>query len=244
MRGEEGTGSHHDDFVDALADVKADGCSLLVVGRVPEDASTKACRRMLGDANVARRERLLVFADATREAAADRLPRSHCGGDHSGGGTPSATVIDYGATARSAAAASPGKAGPGDATGVDDGVTVHRVRDEDLGDLGTTVSRTIDGLVPVDPEDGALRVCFDSLSPLLETHDDATVFQFLHALINRIHAANGLAHFHLPVEADAYETRLLAPLFDAVVELRMADGRLEQRWRLRDADVSTEWLTV
>jgi hypothetical protein len=239
MRGDEGTGAHHpDDFADALADVKADGCSLLVVGRVPEEASTKACRRMLGDANVAHRERLLVFADATREAAADRLPRHE-------GCTASATVIDYGATARSTAAAAPvDDAGPGGAGRVDDDVTVRCVRGEDLGDLGTTISRAIDGLVPADPEDGALRVCFDSLSPLLETHDDATVFQFLHALSNRVHAVNGLAHFHLPVNADAYETRLLAPLFDAVVELRMAEGRLEQRWRLRDADVSTEWLAV
>lgn len=236
MRGDEGTRTGSDDeFTEALADLKEEGCSLLVVGTVPEEATARVCRRMLGDADAGRRERLLVFTDAAADAATDRLP--HAPGEP----TPPATLIDHAATARSAVADQ--AAAPAGPT-MPQALNVRRVESDDLGELGTAISRAIDDLARGDPAPGEVRVCLDSLSPLLEGYDESVVFRFLHVLTGRVRQANALAHFHLPVPADAREARLLAPLFDATVEVRMADGRAEQRWELRDGDVETEWLAV
>lgn len=235
MRGDEGQRTcSGDEFTEALADLKAEGCNLLVVGTVPEEATARVCRRMLGDADAGRRERLLVLTDAAADAVTDRLP--HAPGEP----TPPATLIDHAATARSAVAdqaTAPGPTMPPD-------VHVRRVESDELGELGTAISRAIDDLARDDPDPGEVRVCVDSLSPLLEGYDESVVFRFLHVLTGRVRQAQGLAHFHLPVHADAREARLLAPLFDAVVEVRMADGRAEQRWTVRDGDVETEWLAV
>jgi hypothetical protein len=235
MRGDEGQGAGSDDeFTEALADLKAEGCNLLVVGTVPEEATARVCRRMLGDVEAGRRERLLVFTDAATDAVTNRLP--HAPGEP----TPPATLIDHAATARSAVADQGTAAGPR----MPPDVNVRRVESDGLGELGTAISRAIDDLARDDPDPGEVRVCVDSLSPLLEGYDEGVVFRFLHVLTGRVRQAKGLAHFHLPVQADAREARLLAPLFDAVVEVRMADGLAEQRWRLRDGDVETDWLAV
>lgn len=235
MRGEEGERTGPDDeFSDALAELESEGCSLLVVGTVPEEATARVCRRMLGEANVERRERLLVFTDAAADTTADRLPRT-------ADSTPRpATLIDHAATARSAVADQSTADGPG----MEPSVHVRRVESDDLSELGTAISRAMNDLARVDADAGELRVCFDSLSPLLEAYDHSVVFRFLHVLTGRVRQTQALAHFHLPVTVDAHEVRLLAPLFDAVVELRMVDGRVEQRWELRDGDVESEWLAV
>jgi hypothetical protein len=60
----------------------------------------------------------------------------------------------------------------------------------------------------------------------------------------RIREENGMGHFHLRRSRDDEIVRLLDPLFDAVVEVRTTDGTVEQRWHLRDGDVTSDWIAV
>lgn len=96
-----------------------------------------------------------------------------------------------------------------------------------------------DGLEP-----GELRVCVDSVRPLLGTHSTEQVFRALHAITARIKGANGIGHVHLPVEPDHEGVSVLDPLFDATVEVRTKGTDHQHRWRLRDEDASSGWLPV
>jgi hypothetical protein len=53
-----------------------------------------------------------------------------------------------------------------------------------------------------------------------------------------------MAHFWLPRELDDEAVRVLEPLFDAVVELRLDGTELQQRWHFRDVDLTSEWLVL
>ena len=115
-----------------------------------------------------------------------------------------------------------------------------------LAELGIEISNAIDEF---ERESGALssgelRVCLDSLTPLVETHDHESLFRFLHVLTGRIKTVNGMGHFHLPAEMDSRAVRTLLPVFDAAIELRMIGSDVEQRWHLVQRNVTTEWLSL
>ncbi|WP_458210438.1 DUF7504 family protein [Haladaptatus sp. NG-SE-30] len=95
-----------------------------------------------------------------------------------------------------------------------------------------------DGLAPAE-----LRLCFDSLIPLLSI-DEKLLFRFLHILIGRLKSANGMGHFHLPRAHTNAAVLRLESLFDAVVELRLESGQLQQRWHSHDRETTTDWLVV
>lgn len=118
--------------------------------------------------------------------------------------------------------------------------------DGSVTDLGVAISHAIGQLASVAGglEPGELRVAFDCVAPLLSRYDEETVFRFLHLLANEIRAVDGMGHVRLPGPADAPTARLLAPLFDAVVELRADESGPQQRWHFRDADVTSRWLPV
>jgi hypothetical protein len=70
------------------------------------------------------------------------------------------------------------------------------------------------------------RVCFHSLSGLLEYMDEETAFRFIHTLLRRFAAVDAAAHFHMDTEAQSIETlRTLQVLFDDVVSVS-EDGEL------------------
>jgi hypothetical protein len=70
------------------------------------------------------------------------------------------------------------------------------------------------------------RVCFHSLSGLLEYMNDETAFRFIHTLLRRFAAVDAVAHFHMDTEAQSIETlRTLQVLFDEVVSVS-EDGEL------------------
>jgi hypothetical protein len=217
-------------FEDALADLKRNGCAILVVGSVPPDAYHRVSRRMLGDASAGEeRRRLLVVPDADRPAAVERLRES-------GRTDPShAWVVTCNGTARSAAASAGSSA---------DLPAIRRV-ETSFVDLGEAITDSIErfrtvsgGLAPAE-----LRVGVDALSAL-DADDTRAAFGFLHVLGAQVRRARGMAHVRLAREFDARETRTLAPLFDAVVELRLDGYRLEQRWHLDDRGVVSDWLPV
>ncbi|MFC6942352.1 hypothetical protein ACFQE8_20625 [Salinirubellus sp. GCM10025818] len=216
-------------FAKALASLKRRGSNLLLVGPAYEAAHLSASRRFMGDAD-SPRERLLVLTDRDAERET-RLPDD----------ADPVRTVEHRSLTRSTAATRPATSpGPLSVSGPDG--EPH----DPLVALGNEVADEIEaaderagGLAP-----GQLRVCLDSLVPLLEEHDRQRVIAFLHAMTSDVDRVNGMAHYHLPVSADAEVVGFIEPLFDAVVELRVGTDGPQQRWTLTDGRGSTDWLAL
>ncbi|GKZ13399.1 hypothetical protein HAL_12800 [Haladaptatus sp. T7] len=183
----------------------------------------RACERFLGDATETPRRRVFVRTDG------------ECHHTHAGAHEDT-KFIEQVTDTRSTAAVS----------NVGNRADTTVLRTQKLAPLGIEISGAIDEFErecgPLAP--GELRVCFDSLTPLIEEHDPESVFRFLHVLIGRIMTVNGMGHFHLPAEMDSTIVRTLLPVFDAAVEVRVNGSNAEQRWHLVERDVTTEWLSL
>ncbi len=212
--------------------MKRRGSSLLVVGSACGRSHLLACRRLLGEDGDGERRRVVVLTDGTADLDA-RVPS-----DSRETGT--FELFDRRPAVRSAAAATP--TAPGlPAT---------------LGTLEAEVRESIDefdaatgGLDPAE-----LRVCVDSLRPLLERYDEEDVVSFVESTVDATLEVGGMCHVHLPVDANNSVVERLEPLFDATIELRElhvppTDGEeprtaTEQCWHLHEADVTTDWLPL
>lgn len=215
-------------FAKALASLKRRGSNLLLVGPAYESAHLPASRRLMGDAD-SPRERLLVLTDRDAESET-RLPD----------GSEPVRTVEHRTLTRSTAASPAPSPSPLSISGPDG--EPH----DPLVSLGNEVADEIeaaderaDGLAP-----GQLRVCLDSLAPLLEEHDRQRVVAFLHAMTSDVDRVNGMAHYHLPVARDAEVVGFIEPLFDAVIELRVGTSGPQQRWTLTDGRGSTDWLAL
>lgn len=207
-------------FADALEDLKRRGCMLLVASE-DRSAASAACERLLGESESARgRGRLFVRAGGAG-ASADLVGR----GDE-------ARVVRYRADARSVTASQSGSgAGPAppDQTVAGDLADLHEAIEEATAALENGY------------EPGHLRVCLDGLDALVADHDRDAVFRFLHVLSATVRERRAMFHVHLPAAYDDPTVRTLAPLFDAVIEARAGP---QQRWHLRDPEITTEWLPL
>lgn len=217
---------------EALSELKRSGSASLVVGPVPDESYVRVSRRMLGtDGSDRPRRRLLVVPDPERESAVRRLretgplDRTH------------AAVVACDGTARGAAAAAPGDHG--------DRPPVRRI-DGGLDDLGVAITDAIErfGAATGELEPAELRVGVDPLPNRLGSYDTPEAFAFLHAFTRQVRRAGGMGHVRLPRARDDDAVRTLAPLFDALLELRLDGCRLEQRWHLRDGDLVSDWIGV
>lgn len=218
MAGERGgAAAERADFAQTLATLKREGSNVLLVGAVPTDAHGTLCHRLLGDPGDESRYRLFVT-----------------GGCERGPGT---ALADDGATVRTVDYSSlePTATGGAEPSGR-----------TPLGTLGIEIADAVDefegaadGLEP-----SQLRVCVDSLVPLLEEHTAEKVFRLLHMTTSRVVDVRGMGHYHLPLERDHEAVRLFEQLFDAVVEIRARAGGYEQRWDLRNRETATDWLPV
>lgn len=215
-------------FAKALASLKRRGSNLLLVGPAYESAHLSASRLLMGDAD-ASRERLLVLTDhdAAREA---RLPE----------GAEPVRTVEHRSLTRSAAAGPAPSPAPFSPSGPDGEPHDALVAlGNDVSDEIEAADERVDGLDP-----GQLRLCVDSLAPIVEEYDLQRVVAFLHAMTRDVDRVNGMGHYHLPVSRDAEVVGFLEPLFDAVIELRVGSDGPQQRWRLTDGRGSTDWLAL
>lgn len=221
-------GTNGDGFSDELTRLKHQGASVLVVGSVRPDQRRDACQRLLGcDADRVRR-RVLVSTTGGRH------PVSHFVDETS---SETLSVISYDAQARSAAAPAP-VASPS--------IEPTTTETDTLADLGIAISSAIESFeAETDAlEPAEVRVGIDSLLPLLEEYGRQRVFKFLHLINGRTRDADGMAHYHLPVERNARVVPILSPLFDIVVELREQNGECQERWVIDDGTHCSGWLSV
>lgn len=210
-------------FAQSLSALKRRGSNLLVVGTAGTGSQISACRRLLGEERDGPRRRLFVMTDTTVPVA-DRL----CGRPDA----DSLSVVDWDTSIRGAAASAPASTAGPDIPGGDDLVSLERTIAAEIDDLEG------DGLEPA-----VLRVCVDSLRPLLAEHDQSEVDRFLGAVTARVRDARGMGHFHLPVEYDSGPVRSVSGHFDAVLEVRET-GIAQQRWHLLEEDLTTGWLPL
>lgn len=218
-------------FASKLSTLKQNGCNLLVVGSDHEPTRSDACRRLLACGGNESRRRVVVAANTVASTVRTRLPSASL----TPGGEPT-TIIDWEIPTRGASAA----ANPRSSR-----VETVRVEANDLSQLGIEIHEAITASTSVGAAEPAnLRLCFDSLTPLVERYDHETAFRFLHLVTGCVDRARGMGHYHLPVGRNAETTRTFEPLFDAIVELRAHAGRSEQRWHVPDEDITTDWLPV
>lgn len=213
-------------FAQALSALKERGSNLLVVGGVLDGAHGAACDRLQGDVGGPPRHRLFVRTDGS----------SGCGIKPGLSTGETRVVAQETATRSAAAAASP--AGP------DAGARTRHVEAGDPGALAAAIVDEIDDLSTGELEPGQLRVCFDSLLPLLGEYEEDEVFRVLNLVTTRVRQVNGMGHYHLPVDTDEHAVSLLEPQFDAVIELRADDDGPEHRWELVEHEVDSGWLPL
>jgi hypothetical protein len=244
MGSEKGNRSAYEEttaLVQELDALKQRGTNLLVVGSRMPEAHRRACRQFLGEASAGPRRRLFALTDPY-SGIEERLPDAETDPE-------SLRVVRYAADHRSATAVQPDSSSPcPEAVEGADGRETHDEHDEhdDLGEFGLAVSRAIaefeaasDGLSPAE-----LRLCVDSLTPLLSEYESETAFRFLHLLTARVRSVDGMAHYHLTTDPESRTVGLIEPLFDAVIELCLHEGELHQRWYLRDSGLTTGWLQL
>ena len=84
----------------------------------------------------------------------------------------------------------------------------------DLTGLGIAIQTVLDEWT------GAIGLCFDSLTSLLQYVDLETAYEFLHVLIVGLNARDVNAHFHIDPDAHRDQTvHALSSLMDSIVHL-------------------------
>lgn len=219
-----------DRFAAYLSELKERGSATLVVGELPREYYASFCDDMLGDSAAGPRCRLRVTTDEVSD-----LAKRVESGPSAAAGRPQTQHVVTSFDTRSATSAS--------AIAREHEPVTH-VDDASLAALGVTISREIekfeelnDGLEPAE-----LRVCFDSLLPLIKEFGEEQVFKFLHILTGRIRSTSGMGHFHLQVESDDLVVDKFAEIFDAVIELTTRNEQLIQCWHVRDRDITSGWI--
>lgn len=201
-------------FARSLAALKRQGCNLLITGRVRDGSHLRLSRQLMGGTETGRRWRLVVATDT--KGIGTRCPEE-------------ADIRNYRCIDRRPAMRS---------TATQSCLSLS----VDLFGVEREVSETIeefeddaDGLSP-----GELRVCVDSLQPLLDTHSTGTIEQFIESTTERIDEASGMGHFHLPIDPERAIVSELTSLFNVHIELR--DGK--HRWHILENDIQTGWLRI
>lgn len=217
------------DFVDRLAELEDHGSAVLVTGAGAEGAHTAICREMLASTSVEPRRRVIVAPNGTLPFDA-RLPFER-------GTVPDTTVI---------ASRSGRSAGATAGQSVPQGVDVVELDDASLSSFGLAITEAVEQVQqrhgPLEPTE--LRVCVDSLAPLLDLHTEQQVFAFLVVLTQYIRTVDALGHCHLPVDRTTADVRLFEPLFDAVVEVRNRHDHPQQRWHLDEGAITSPWMEI
>lgn len=130
--------------------------------------------------------------------------------EHGHGHPANLGIVSVGESMRSTAASSGGSSfssGPIEAV----------ANPNDLTGLGIRVNEYLHRW---EENDDQTRVCFDSLTAMLQYVEIETAYEFLHILTGRLYGTNAVAHFHMdPGAHDDQTVERIASLCDAVVDI-------------------------
>ncbi|USZ69993.1 hypothetical protein NGM10_16450 (plasmid) [Halorussus salilacus] len=226
-------------FIGLLNELKTTGCNLLVVGDAPREVFTRASGRLLGDDDQLR-YRLLAVTDATPRSIAERLPDPDAAPRSL---TETTRILNHTGAPRSVTAATDPTTPPELA-----GIRETCVADPELRGLQSALAEAIDEtenradrLRPAD-----LRVCLDSLGPLIDHYGPDVVRRCIDAVGGHVRDRDAMAHYVLANAYDSDPVQALAPGVDAIIELRTVDPDeyghdAQQRWHVPRRDITTEW---
>ena len=227
-------------FAQTLESLKREGSNILLVGPGAQAAHERVCCRLLGELTDQSRYRLVVTASETTYRGHSCVSTGH---------DQATQLVEIDPVTDDDPSTPVANTGPSSASRRDTATADSeeaRTAGQSLSALGTDVMDAVreieaeaDGLEPAE-----LRVCVDSLVPILHEHPTEVVFRFLHMTTASVKRAAGMGHFHLPLDADHDAVNLLEPLFDATVEVRIREDGYEQRWNLRDSNAPSEWLEI
>ena len=232
-------------FTHALDTLKQEGSNILLVGSTATSAHKAACRRLLGESDEPRCRLFVVTEQSHNSHGVDHV----CSHGHTLESEHATTRVIVRSADENGEVSDHERSprhGRNHGSTSEPTVTESVVGTELLSTLGTEVIETVSafneeagGLEPSE-----LRVCVDSLTPLLVDHRSENVFRLLHVMTSWVRQVNGMGHFHLPVATDHDAVNLLEPLFDAIVEVRVRDDVSEQRWHLRDQRTTSDWIPL
>jgi hypothetical protein len=223
-----------------LGHYKQHGCCILLVGDVPDKTLDHASANFLGDPATDQRTRVFGLFDRNERTIYDRL-------EYAGYSQTPTKVVTTTAFARMSATAETetetdgGSSGP-DSTNADYSLDVTTVTSDDLAAVTTALVDAFGAAEDYTPSE--LRVCIDSLRPLLDECDADTVGAFLDTLTAEIVARQGMGHVVLPVAPDHECVEAVRDHFDIVVPIRCENGTEEQRWVFPSEDRKTDWLEL
>lgn len=216
----------------SLTVLKRDGGTVLVVGSVPEDAFDRATATLLGSSD---EENTPLFVHHGQNVATARRRLSMAGHPQS-----TATVLDHRTSAARSTAAAPGGDSPLDHD-ANNGPTVISHTDSIESLPGAVHNAIVDGELS---DCGQLRVGVDSVHSMLESTSLERTQAVIDGIGREVREHRGIGHFHLSAPRDDDAVASLEPLFDAVVELRVGDVDVEQRWRLTETGYETDWFPL
>ncbi|WP_435177714.1 DUF7504 family protein [Halorussus sp. AFM4] len=240
--GGDGTPADAERFRDVLAELRADGCNLLVVGDAPRRLFTAASAGLLGGPDETR-YRLLAITDASSRSVVERLPDPEA---VPGSLAETTEVVNHAAPPRSVAE----EAGRPEAPPLSD-ISEPSVADPELAGLQADLAEAMaafdchaGGLDP-----GQLRVGVDSVGALVEHYDEDVVRRCLRVVTGYVSDYDAMGHYVLTEPYGSDRADRFADEFDAVVELRAVDaaGRdhgAEERWHVPSRDLTTDWLPL
>lgn len=216
-------------FAEALDQLKRQGCLVLVVGQVGDDAKYAGCRRLLGDALLETRRRLFLTTDS--DISTHPGAKATCG--HAA--PEDSHAITYKTTARSAASVSES---PTTAVKTD---SVEGSLDDLMETMSQAVSRLESRADGFDPSE--LRICVDDLDAMIANDDDRDVVEFVRDLRELVLDARGLCHAHLSRDVPGVPVDAIIRYFDAIIEVDSSNAP-RQRWHVRHSGITTDWLEL
>lgn len=207
------------EFGEALERLRGSGRALLVVGAVPDRIHRRAGTELLRGG-----ERLFI----------------RTGSVSTSGVSPTDTdrVVELDAAPRGGAATASADGTTGTLTGGVEDTNVTTV-----STLAAAGDAFEDALASLDSPDGP-QVCVDAVLPLVEIAGEEQAFRFLHLVTGRVRQLGGTCHLHLSLPAGGETAVTFGALADGTVELRLVDDRPEQRWRIHDEGVRSDWLPL
>ncbi|MFC6837625.1 DUF7504 family protein [Halomarina ordinaria] len=216
-----------------LAELKREGCHLLVTGVVSDAVRARQTRNLFGSPRE-RRRRILALVSTDLAGAKTYLPGDIDVDDED------VALLDFSTTVRSTVGTETSgpswTTGPASPAAPGDGLVALRgALERELVDAVSTTERT----------PGRIRVGVLTLGVLLDEYGLDRTRGFVTSLGRAVRTAGGMGHCHLPLAPDATETEALVSAFDARIDLRHRDGRPpEQRWHLTESDSTTDWMLL